>query len=87
MPEIADFNPEDYPDAVCCGILEHMVLCGYAFPFARPIMVQKPGELQALKWSITFYGKDKRSLNLSQRDRVSMFVVYCPFCGEKIGEE
>lgn len=87
MSKIQDFNSEDYPDAVCCGILEHMVLCGYKFPFQVPILINRPGmELEAKKWSVSFYGKDLRSSGLNQRDTVSMFLVYCPFCGEKIGE-
>lgn len=80
------FKPEDYPERVCCGTLEHLVETGYKFPFSKPIIVSKELQIGASdKWAVTIYEQDARSLGLNQRKHVTVFLSYCPFCGKEIG--
>ena len=83
---LPDFNPDDYPDKTCCGILEHMIVSGYKFPFSKPIMVNKDMQMNAGGWAVTMYEQDSRSLGLNQRKHITVFITHCPFCGKKIGE-
>jgi hypothetical protein len=83
--KIPEFNPDDYPDKVCCGILEHLVNTGYKFPFSIPIQLSQDMSLKAGSWAVTVYEQDTRTLGLNQRKHVTVFLSYCPFCGKKIG--
>lgn len=88
--KIPEFNPDDYPDKVCCGILEHLLVSGFEFPFTLPMSVSPaaPGDFNVQpRWAVRLYQKDQRTLGLNQAKSVTLFLMYCPFCGKKIGKE
>ena len=82
-------NPEDYPEKVCCGVLEHLVANGFEFPFMKRFKTKPEGkdgiDIQEA-WAVDVYKKDTRSLGINQRQKATIFLSYCPFCGKKIGE-
>jgi hypothetical protein len=85
---IPPFKPEDYPDKVCCGWLEHLVAAGFKFPFSIKTAITARDENSVDsqdKWSVEFYKQDARSLGVNQRQHITIFFLYCPFCGKKIG--
>jgi hypothetical protein len=84
-------NPDDYPEKVCCGVLEHLIANGFEFPFIMPFRVEpeegKQGDFSLQeKWAVSLYKKDSRSLGINQRQKITIFLSYCPFCGKKFGE-
>lgn len=75
------FDPEDFPDKLCCGIPEYMILCGLVFPLEIiEDLVTKKHRL-----AVRFFEKDPRTLKPNTVRSLSMIVQTCPFCGEDIG--
>lgn len=79
-----DFNPEDYPDRVCCGILEHLTTVGLEFPFTFVTF----GDREQIKgWAVSMCPVDPRTLGPVIAKASMVLLSNCPFCGKKLQKE
>jgi hypothetical protein len=83
MSDLKEFKEEDYPDRVCCGVLEWIVDAGYAFPFQRPIIINEDRQLVPGGWSAQCFKKTPKG-DISRKENIHFFLTYCPFCGKEL---
>jgi hypothetical protein len=81
-----DFNPDDYPNKTCCGLLEYFVDQGYVYPISKPIGVSQELAMSVMGWSIR-YCKQKPSGDISTKDSVHLLMNFCPFCGKALTKD
>jgi len=77
---LVPFDPKDYPDATCCGVLEHLRRCGFDTIY-RPIRLLGDKTLESRGWAVRLYDEAQKAKTRS----VPAYLSYCPFCGNELG--
>ena len=84
--DLKEFKRENYPERVCCGILEWITDSGFTFPFQRPIIINKYKQMVPGGWSAQCHKKTPKG-DISKKEYIHFFLTHCPFCGQEIGEQ
>ena len=79
-----EFNPDNFPNRTCCGVMEYFVSDGWAIPFERPIAVNRDTlNMEVVGWSIRLYKKTSAG-HPSKQKGPFILMSFCPFCGKNI---
>lgn len=56
-------------------------------PFVIPIIITEQKDLKSGPWAVNVFNMTKSGSRISSLGKGTLFINYCPICGEKLAKE